>query len=355
MTRSRVNKLNIYFFICMGFSMRTALLAFFFLALILDQTSQAYAQDLFELRPYSRQLIFTGFTRPEKEMVLSSEISGKCIEILFDVGDTVNSPNVAKIDDTFTRLDIQQNGIAQKKILRQLELEEKTLARFTNLMKNNSTAQADFDEAAFNADNLRLNLQNLKAEEKRLKEILDRHTLHAPLGWQVMHRYVEPGEYIPLGEPVLKLGNFDRLIIPFLLTYEEIDLLQNMEQILLSLPDIDTTVVAEIYQIAPDFNEQKKKISIELITSLPQSPTTTQWRGGLRAKLKIAGKTESDTFLVPITAIIRRYEANWLMSEDGTQKKVILLGTTTTGNDAIVTGNNLSAGERVHVSPTLDK
>jgi RND family efflux transporter MFP subunit len=336
--------------------MRTALLALLYLlALTLDSPSNVHAQELFELRPYSRQLIFTGFTRPVKEMVLSSEVSGKCVEILIDVGDTVNYPNVARIDDTFTRLDIQQNGIAQKKILRQLELEEKTLARFTNLMKNNSTAQANFDEAAFNADNLRLNLQNLKAEEKRLKEMLDRHTLQAPLGWQVIHRYIEPGEYIRQGEPILKLGSFNRLIIPFLLTYEEMDLLQNMEQILLNLPDIDTTVVAEIYQIAPDFNEQKKKISIELITSLPQGLNTAQWRGGLRAKLNIGGKTEADTFLVPIDAIIRRYEANWLISEDGTQKRVILLGTSTTGNDAIITGSNLSAGERVLASPTLDQ
>jgi len=340
-----------YFFMSMGFSMRSALLCL--LALTLCQTSPVYAKELVELRPYSRQLVFTGFTRPAKEMILSSEVSGKCNEILLDVGDTVISPDVAKIDDTFIRLDIQQNDIAQQKTLRQLELEEKTLARFTNLMQNNSTAQANFDEAAFNAENLRLNLQNLKAEEERLKQMLERHTLHAPLGWHVMQRYIEPGEYIRQGEPVLKLGNFDRLIIPFLLTYEEIDLLKNMGKILLNLPEINTTVPVEIYQIAPDFNEQKKKISIELITIMPRESEAALWRGGLRAKLKITGKTEPDTFLVPFTALISRYEANWLITEDGTQKRVILLGKSTTEDEAIITGENLSAGEKVLASPTM--
>lgn len=342
-----------YFFLCKGFSMRTVLLCF--LAFMLCQASQSYAQELIELRPYSRQLVYTGFTRPAKEMILSSEVSGKCKELLLDVGDTVNSPDVAKIDDTFIRLDLQQNDIAQKKTLRQLELEEKTLARFTNLMQNNSTAQANFDEAAFNADNLRLNLQNLKAEETRLKELLARHTLQAPIGWQVMERYIEPGEYIRQGEPVLKLGNFDRLIIPFLLTYEEIDFLQNMKKILLNLPDINTSVPAEIYQISPDFNEQKKKTRIELITIMTNEAKMTQWRGGLRAKLKITGKTESDTFLIPFTALISRYEANWLVSEDGTQKRVILLGKSSIEDDAIITGQNLSAGEKVLASPTMVK
>ncbi len=333
--------------------MRTVLLTL--LTFMLCHTSPVFAQELVELRPYSRQLLFTGFTRPAKELILSSEVSGTCKEILLDVGDTVNSPDAAKIDDTFIRLDVQQNGIAQKKIIRQLELEEKTLTRFTNLMQNNSTAQANFDEAAFNADNLRLNLQNLKAEETRLREMLKRHTLHAPLGWRVMQRYIEPGEYIRQGEPVLKFGNFERLIIPFLLTFEEIDLLQNMKTIHLNLPDINASVPAEIYQIAPDFNEQKKKIRIELITSTTSEPEVVQWRGGLRAKLKITGKTESDTFLIPFTALIGRYEANWLISEDGTQKRVILLGKSATEGDAIITGENLSAGERVVASPTMTR
>lgn len=336
----------------MGIQMRTILC--YLIAFILFQPSMLYAQELVELRPYSRQLFFTGFTRPVKEMVLSGEVSGKYKEILLDVGDTVNSTDIAKIDDTFIRLDLQQNDIAQKKTLRQLELEEKTLARFTNLMQNNSTAQANFDEAAFNADNLRLNLQNLKAEETRLKELSKRHTLHAPLGWRVMQRYVEPGEYMRQGEPVLKLGDFSRLIVPFLLTYEELDLLQNMKKIKLNLPDLNTTVAAEIYQIAPDFNEQEKKISVELITLENGTTKSQQWRGGLRAKLEISGKKESATFLVPFSALISRYEANWLMSESGTQKRVILLGKTDEGNDAIISGDNLSAGEMVVASPTLN-
>ena len=347
------NRQTVHFFIYMGISMRPVLLCL--LAITLSQTSLVYAQELAELRPYSRLLVFTGFTRPEKEMILSSEVSGKCKEIRVDVGDTVTSPDVAKIDDTFIRLDIQQNRIAQQKTLRQLELEEKTLARFTNLMQNNSTAQANFDEAAFNAENLRLNLQNLKAEETRLKEMLERHTLYAPRGWRVMQRYIEPGEYIRQSEPVLKLGSFDRLIIPFLLTYEEIELLQNMENIVLALPDINTTVPAKIYQIAPDFDEQRKKISIELITAMSSDTEITYWRGGLRAKLKITGKTEPDTFLVPFTALVSRYEANWVITENGSQKRVILLGKNTIGDEAIITGSNLSAGERVLTSPTMDQ
>lgn len=332
--------------------MRTITLCF--LTLILLLPSAPHAQDLVELRPYSRQLYFTGFTRPVNEMILSSEVSGKCREILLDVGDTVRSPDVVKIDDTFIRLDLQQNGIEQKKTLRQLKLEEKTLARFTNLMQNNSTAQANFDEAAFNADNLRLNLQSLKAGEIRLKEKLARHTLQAPVGWQVIERYIEPGEYIRQGEPLLKLGDFNQLVVPFLLTYEELDLLKDIDKIHLNLPDLNTSVLSKIYRIAPDYNEQQKKIRVELITLEPTKSTKAQWRGGLRAKLKIRGKTEPDTYIVPFTSLISRYDANWVIHENGTQVKVILLGKSATGNEAIITGENLSPGDRILSSPKME-
>lgn len=324
---------------------------FYLVVIIICSSAPISAQELVELRSYSRQLLFTGFTRPVTEMILSGEVSGKSTDILYDVGDIVSTAEVAKIDDTFIRLDLEQNAIAQKKTLRQLQLEEKTLARFTNLMQSNSTAQADFDEAAFNADNLRLNLQSLKAEESRLLEMLQRHTLHAPVGWRIIQRFIEPGEYIRQGEPVLKLGDFSRLTVPFLLTYEELVLLQDMENIVVQLPDINSAVGAEIYRISPDFNEQTNKIKVELITQKSPAAIDERWRGGLRAELRITGKKEFATFLVPFKALISRYEANWLISRDGTPKRVILLGKSEKGDDAIVTGKDLSTGDSVLAAP----
>ena len=338
--------------IAVSIDLRILMKTFFFCSfLVFCLVPPTAAQELTKLQPYSRQLLFTGFTRPVKEMTLTGEVSGKCMEIRLDVGDTVTTPDVVEIDATFILLDLKKNAIAQQMTLHNLELEEKNLARYTKLMQNNSTAQATFDEAVHNTHVLRLNLQSLKAEEKRLNELLQRHTLYAPVGWQVLQRYVEPGEYIRQGEPILKLGNFTRLVVRFLLTYDELNLLQSMEDITLGLVDINSTVSAAIYRVAPDFNEEKKKISVELITRETPAETKIRWRGGLRAQLRIDGKQESTTFLVPFSALISRYEANWVVTEDGTRKKVILLGRSEMGNDAIISGNNLSAGERIVAFP----
>lgn len=309
------------------------------------------AQEFIELQPYSRERVFTGFTRPLQEMVLTGEVSGKCVDIFVDVGDKVESADVVEIDSTFIRLDLEQNVISQKKTQEQLDLEEKTLKRFTSLIQKNSTAQANYDEALFSANNLKLTLEGLKAEETRLKELLERHILKAPLGWMVLERFIEPGEYIRLGEPVLKLGDFNQLTVPFLLSFEELELLEKMEKIKLHFPELNRAVVAEIYRISPGFNEEKKKISVELITSGESQAGPIEWRGGLRTQLKIDGKKEQHTYLVPFTALISRYDANWLVSAEGTRKKVVLLGRSETGDKAIVAGDELYAGEKVYASP----
>ena len=313
----------------------------------------AAAQETVTLQPHARELLFTGFTRPVVKMTLAAEVSGKCREMHVDVGDIVPEDGVVtEIDDIFVRLDLTKNRIERQKTVRQLELEEKNLSRYTSLIQENSTAQAIYDEALQNTQVLKLTLQGLQAENNRLEELLTRHTLRAPKGWRVIERHIEPEEYIRQGDPILELGNFNSLIVPFMLTYEELELLRGMENITLFLPDLGRSIAAEIFRVSPFFDEQKKKIRVELRTMVQSAENGHDMRGGLRAQLKIRGKVEDSAFQVPISALLTRYDARWVIAEDGTHHLVMLLGKSPGGDRAIITGATLSKGERILVSPT---
>jgi RND family efflux transporter MFP subunit len=326
--------------------------AIWFLIFFISVYSSPRAEELVKLRPYARQISFTGFTRPVKELSIAAEISGKYTAVLVDVGDSVGDGGVvAEIDATFVRLDLEKNKIAQKQTELQLALANKTLARFKNLINKNSTAQATYDETVLNAEVLELTLKILKNEQERLTEQLERHTLRAPVGWRVTQRLVEPGEYVRQGEPILRLGNFQTLIIPFLFTYEELSLLQRMERLTLYLPDIDGEIEAEIYRVAPDFDENRRKISVDLMVTKEAMDSNAVLRGGLRTQLRIKGKTEQNSFTIPSTALISRYDAHWLLSPEGKQQKVILLGTIEDGRDAIVNGGDLTAEDLFVANP----
>lgn len=313
------------------------------------------AKDSVQLRPYKRDLQLTGFTRAKAELTVAGELGGRCTKLWVDRGDIVPpSRVVAELDSTFVRLDLAKNQIDQQQAIRQLDLEKKTLSRYTNLLKSNSAAEATFDEASLRADILALSLKSLQNEEIRLKERLERHLLRGPPGWQVIERFIEEGSFIHQGEPVMRLGDFRQLLVPFSLSYQELQLLEQMDSIVLDFPELQAKVVGEIFRVSPDFESKSRKIPVELVIDQPPFSNAVKLRGGLRAQLTIVGKEEKGSFVIPLSALVNRYEAHWLVKADGERKKVILvglLGTDEKAQQAIVAGKELVSGESFLLFP----
>jgi membrane fusion protein (multidrug efflux system) len=253
-------------------------------------------------------------------MTSTSEVNGKCKTIFADKGDIIpTSGALAELDTTFIRLEIEANKIARLQAQRKLDQEKKTLARYTVLKDKNSTSEATFDEVALNVDLYTYNLQKLKIEETHLLEQLARHVIMAPPGWRVIERFAEPGEYIQAGTAIARLGDFRSLLIRLAVTYDELQSLKELKTIPLILPEIAQTVDAALHQTSPVFDAKTRKIPIELIITAPRIDQTVFLRGGMRAELVFKTTFETDTYLVPLSALISRYEAHWLVQPDGTK------------------------------------
>lgn len=322
--------------------MRTFL---FVIIVVFSGGSALSAENSIQLRPYQREISLAGFARPRQTLTVTGEVSARCTRILVDVGDTVGGSGViAELDATFAKLDIEENAIAQKKAGRQLELEKKTVARYTSLINKQSAAQATFDEASLRADILLLTLKELKVKELRLHELQKRHVLYGPPGWEVMARFVEQGELVEKGMPVVRLGDFRQLLVPFLLTHEELELLQQRPSIEVYSQDLGRAVSGKIHRVGPDFDEQSRKVPVELLVEGISSKGSAL-RGGMRVTLKLPGREEAGVFVVPPGALIRRYEASWLVTVEGIRKKVIVLGRVSNDGYAIVSGEGLAEGD----------
>lgn len=314
--------------------------------------SSAWAMELAMLRPYARQISFTGFTRPIQELTIAAEVSGTYTAVSVDVGDVVGTGGVvAEIDATFISLALQKNKIARQQTELQLVLAKKNLVRFQSLLTKNSTAQATYDETVLRAEMLELGLENLKNEQENLSEQLRRHTLRAPVGWSVITRHVEPGEYVRQGEPIFELGNFKSLCIPFFFTYEELALVRGMARLTVFLPDLGKKVETEMYRIGPDFDEKSRKIRVDLLIGPKEMAANPALRGGVRGQLTVEGNREENSFLIAATALVSRYDAHWLVAPDGTQQKVLLLDLTEDGKDAIVNSSECMPGDQFMLRP----
>ncbi|WP_163339840.1 efflux RND transporter periplasmic adaptor subunit [Desulfopila sp. IMCC35008] len=295
----------------------------------------------------------TGYTQPFKQITVSSEITGKCISMLADTGDRIQDNRlVARIDSTFIELDLTANLLAREEAERQLIEEEKTLARYMSLIAQKSTPQARLDEVRLAADLHRIAQKKLDNEKERLEEKLNRHTITAPPGWVVIEKFIDAGELVQSGQPIARLGDFGRLLIPLSVTFRELQSLLRATELKLYLPDIEKYVPGIIYTSSPVFDPKTRKIEVKIQVDASHSDLAGhQLRGGMRAELVIESQTVTQTFLVPASALLRRYDTHWLEKSTGDLIPVIVLGITEDGNSTIISGKQLEEGQRYRNSP----
>ncbi|MFT5727138.1 MAG: membrane fusion protein (multidrug efflux system) [Desulforhopalus sp.] len=324
---------------------------FFFLSFLVSDFYRfpvVYGSEYITPKPYERTTLLTGFTRPRQVINVSSEVSGKCIAVYAEVGNPIPPPGIlADIDDTYIRLDFESNRLERERVQRQLVTEKKMLQRYTTLREKNSATQAKLDEVKLSADLHELAIQGLNNKHQRLSETLDRHKIKVPEGWLLIERMIEAGEYVQPGQSIAKLGDFKQLIIPFALSFTEMNALKKRKSITLFLPDLNIQTTARIYRISPAYVEATKKISIELIIDNKKEKSSAAIRGGLRAELKIRLKETKSTFILPFSSVINRYDAYWVVNEQEERIKVIYLGTTDDGVSAIVSAPELSETDKL--------
>lgn len=320
----------------------------FFFALSLFSV-QLHAAEFISPKEYQRTAMLTGFTYPKQVVDVTSEVAGKCTWVNADVGDGIPASGIfATIDDTYISLDIEANKLQQERVKRQLVTEKKTLKRYTTLRKENSATEAKLDEVQLSADLHELTLKDLSNQLQRLQENLERHSITAPPGWLVIERMVEPGEFVQMGQTVASVGDFSLLIVPFSLGFKELQALKQAENIKLILPELGLSVKSGVFSISPSFSETTKKIEVKLILAGHSPKADELIRGGLRAELRLQLPGDGQSFTLPLSAIINRYDAHWVMRSDGKRIRVIFLGTDVDGATGIVSSPELTADDSLY-------
>jgi membrane fusion protein, multidrug efflux system len=305
------------------------------------------ATALFTAQPALHQSQLTGFTRARAQLDVVSELSGRCVTVNSDVGDTIPASGIlACLDDTFIRLEIEANQVEQQRLKSDLQFLEKEVSRLQQLSRNKAVSEAELDRMNNQLSSTEFQLKAHGIEARRLQEQLSRVCLKAPAGWKVIQRNLEPKQWVNQGQSVAQVGDFSQLHVPFALTVEEYNVLQHTPSLSVYLPDLRQTVKAEMARISPEFDPQTRKMSVEL--RLDQG--IEEKRGGWRVELALAIPDPSDTVIVPLTAIQTRYEEFFLLTPEGERKTIVKLGQGHEANTMRVQGRSIKAGDtfRLH-------
>jgi len=318
------------------------------LCLMFFSARPSFATDgaTFVPEPASRLTTLTAFTRPRAVMTLVSEESGRCLEVLADVGDAIGPDGVfARLDDSFQRLDLEKNRAEQGRLEANFEFYSKEVKRYEKLVGKDSAARRDLEDEARVLAGVENDLRALRIQEKNLREHLARYVLKAPPGWLVMERYLEPGEWVKSGDKAAELGRFDVLLAPFALTVAELGALKARGAPELRLTDLGITVPARIERVAPDFDPATRKITVDLAVDNKGG----KLRGGLRADLTL-DMPDSGALLVPRGSLLKAYEEFFLVRPGGERVKAALLGDGPDGTTRI-RAEDVRPGEAFLVNP----
>lgn len=280
--------------------------------------------ELVSVQSSLKQVVLTGFTRERSNINLVSEIAGKVVKVNADIGGAVPASGVfACIDDTYVNLELKavDADIASHKV--DMDFYKKQVDRHRQLVDKKNVPQSLLDEFERQFEASKLAIKSEVIKKQRLEENKKRHCIKAPIGWKVFDRKIEPGQWVSSGELVGEVGDFSRLLIPFALTHHELLALKSNENnLMVTLTDYDLKSRAKIERISPAFDEQTRKILVDLVIEeeLPD------YRGGMRVDLVLGLPEENHVYLIPKKALDQRFGQVWLHRKDGTKIRAEILG-----------------------------
>lgn len=282
------------------------------LTLLLVGPLQVEATEQLQVRAGFEQKTFQGYSRAFSTATIASEVAGRIQRVNYDIGDTLSSAALLQIDQTFINLELQEIAVAveQNKIKQQqAELRtawlQREFERRQKLVDEGRVSRVAFEEIEQQRDQSQLEEQQLVQQQRQLQvkqqtaqQRQQRHQPHAPQGWLVSERLVEPSEQVKVGDPLFTIQDFSRLLIPLALSHPQLSALQQQQRATLNNQNIHYRV----YSVSPAFDESTRKIQVELeVLDYPE-----KYREGLLFKVPVT--LPQAGLMVPDAAITSRYD-----------------------------------------------
>ena len=235
--------------------------------------------------------------------IVSAEEPGVVTDVLIDTGQHVNAGDIlTKLDNEAQRLAEDALQAEVERLIALVANQERTVNRYSNLLKNKSIPQERFDNADVQLATLREQLAGAKAkllDSKRKKE--KTQSISPVTGW-IEKRFVSAGDYVNVGTPLFKIVTEKKLrvVLPF---PESIALkFKKGQKVRLAAPMTPEIVIeSEISEIRPAINTSNR--AVEIIVNIDNPG---YWRPGASINGTVIVGERQNAVLVPDKSIVRR-------------------------------------------------
>ncbi len=312
------------------------------LSSFLCMTSVIFSQDkLTTLSHTEGKVELYGYTRAYKFVTLTSEIQGKCLKTTGEIGDVSKKGEFAFIfDDTRLKLLIKQCQTEIDIVSRKIKHLESEVIRNQKLLSSESITEVQFNDLVFQRDLALLENELRENQMNQLHDDLKKYVVTAPANYTLVERYLEEGALAQPGVPLALYGDYERLIVPIAVTFDQFNALSKVKDLTVRLVDYDKTVKAKILRRHSRFIEDSRKILIDLeLLEYPEKKN-----GGIKVMLQI-NTPNTGSFSVTEKALQERYDEYFVVTEDDKRIRVKVLKIS--DGVAEIQGDGLSVGQKL--------
>jgi membrane fusion protein (multidrug efflux system) len=303
----------------------------------------------------------------EREADLLAEEEGRLLEVLVDQGRRVRKGELlVRMDDSRLRKTFEQDRAdtrrlevqsKQAQVIR--EAAEVELQRQTELRKEGLGSLRDYDRARFNLEAVKQDVEKARFDLERARAKLEEDEIRmgklqvrAPFDGLVSRRYAREGQYLQLGEKILRVTELRPLLVRF--TVPETIRRAAIEGRTVEVKPADPSLGAvNARVIRTAFVVDAASGTVECVALL-QEPVPDALVPGIGVEVRIADAQAGEpgaAFVVPFGAV-RRTAANegsvFIVRGDKLEKRNVKLGAEAAGGVRVVGG--VAAGDRVVVS-----
>ena len=279
------------------------------------------AEDFAVLEKTINKVEIYGYTRAYKNLTITSEVAGKCLKTSGELGSIVKENDIVfTFDDTNTKLLINQCKLSIEIAARQIVFFDKEVERTEKLLKSAVVNENLYNELVLKRD---LAILEKKLKENQLEQLIEeskKFSITGPVGYTLEQRFLEVGSLAGPGVPLALYGDYQRLIIPISVTFEEFQILENKKEFALELVDHKKKAKAKLLRRHSNFDEQSRKILVDL--ELLEYPVEKV--GGVKTLL-VLETPATNSFTITEKAINESYEEYNVITDKGVKIKVKIL------------------------------
>ena len=320
----------------------------------------------------------SGYVVARRQATVSSEISGKVLEVLIEEGMTVEKDQVvAYLDDSLQKayLELAQAELEsakanQKEIQAQLSQAQLELKRIEELAAKNLASDAELDSARANAETLSARLdagdQRVTVAQRNVdvsRDQLDNTIIRAPFAGVVVSKNAQPGEMI---SPNSAGGGFTRTGICTIVDMESLEIevdvneayiqrVRQGQEVVATLDAYqDWKIPADVIAIVPTADRQKATVRVR-IGFRERDPRILRDMGVKVAFLEereSSGEQQQAAATLYISSDALRSDADgnfvWLLRDDTAVRRPIEIGQRTNRGVPVLGG--LGPGDKVILS-----